>query len=295
LTTVHFGALSVAAARAFVKAPQVRFVRELFLGGDWGHVEEFEPGPDIPDDADEDEAALHVLLRWPHLRNIRRFQLGWLANEEYGDFCHFQCHLGGRLLDDFVKQMPNVEELLVFAHFDDIEKLVARPMPRLRVLQLYHGWSYPLERLARNATLTKLTHLLCHPHALDYGAQPYISLADLRAVCRSQHLTSLTHLRLRLTNFGDDGAKVIVESGILKRLKVLDLRHGAITDRGAGLLAACPDLRNLELLDLSRNALTEVGIAALRTTTIPVQLDHQHAADAEETGQREYLFEGDYE
>jgi uncharacterized protein (TIGR02996 family) len=295
LTTVHFGELTVAAARAFVKAPQVRLVHELFIGcHDYG--EAFEPGPDIPEDAEEDEAAQHVLLRWPHLRNVRRFQFGWASDEVYDDFCNFQCHLRAHRLYDFVKQLLDIEELLVFAHFRDLEKLVALPMPRLRVLQLYHGWSYPLEKLAKNATLTKLTHLLCHPHALEHGDQPYITLPKLKAVCRSPHLPSLTHLRLRLTDFGDKGAKEIVESGILKRLKVLDLRHGCMTDKGAELLAACPDLRNLGQLDLSRNALTDAGIAALRATKAPVELGYQHAAGGEEDDERpEYLYAGDYE
>jgi hypothetical protein len=190
--------------------------------------------------------------------------------------------------------MPSVEEVLVFAPFSDAEKLVALPMPQLRVLQLYHGWSYPLEKLAKNTTLTNLTQLLCHPHAREPGSLPYISLPELKAVCRSPHLPNLTHLRLRLTDFGDRGAKEIVESGILKRLKVLDLRHGCMTDEGAGLLAACQDLRKLEQLDLSRNALTDAGMALLRATKVPVELAHQHAPTGEDDNPH-YLYEGDYE
>jgi len=300
LTTVNFGELTVAAARAFVKAPQTRLVHELFIGC-YDEFEDFEPGPDIPEDADplDDPPAQHAILRWPHMRNIRRFQFGWMADEGYDGFCNFQCHLGsGDHVYDFVKQMPDVEEVLVFAHFDDAGKLVALPMPKLRVLQLYHGSSYPLEKLAKNATLTNLTHLLCHPHAREHGDDPFIRLAQLKAVCRSPHLKSLIHLRLRLTDFGDAGAKEIVESGILKRLKVLDLRHGCMTDEGAKVLAACPDLRNLERLDLSRNALTNAGMDALRATKIHIYLDHQHGSASEEEELEEYeqyLYQGDYE
>jgi uncharacterized protein (TIGR02996 family) len=246
-------------------------------------------------EADGDDPAEYVILRWPYLRNVRRFQFGWQADEVYDDFCHFQCHLRGDRAYDFVKQMPDVEEVLVFAHLDDASKLVALPMANLRLLQLYHGWSYPLEKLAKNATLTNLTHLLCHPHALD-GGSAYLGLPQLKAVCRSPHLTSLTHLRLRLTDFGDRGATEVVESGILKRLKVLDLRHGCVTDEGARLLAGCPDLRHLERLDLSRNALTEAGMDALRATKVPVDLDHQHGpAGQDEDEETHYLYSGDYE
>ncbi|MBN9117894.1 MAG: WGR domain-containing protein [Planctomycetes bacterium] len=295
LATANFGVLTVAAARAFVKAPQTRFVRELFVGY-YAWEEEFEPGPDVPGMTGDDDPAGHILLRWPYMRHVRRFQYGWIADEVYGNFCNFQCHLSGDLAYDFVKQMPDVEEVLIFAHVQDATKLAALPMPNLRVLQLYHGWSVPLDKIAKNASLTKLTHLLCHPHALD-DEEAYIRLPGLRAVCRSPHLSSLTHLRLRLADFGDAGIREIVSSGILMRLKELDLRHGCITDEGAKLLAACPDVKNLERLDLSRNRLTDEGVKAIQATKVPVELDHQRALKGteDEYEQRQYLYEADYE
>ena len=42
-----------------------------------------------------------------------------------------------------------------------------------------------------------------------------------------------------------------IRSGILGRLKMLDLMHGRITDDGAKLLAESKDIRNLELLTIS--------------------------------------------
>jgi uncharacterized protein (TIGR02996 family) len=300
LTTANFGELTVAAARAFAKAPETRFVRELFIGGH-PYEEDYEPGPDVPEGIESYEGAGdHALFPWPHLRNVRRFQLGWMEKEDYTDHCPFHCQVTGRHVYDFVKQMPHVEEVLVFAHFHGAEPLVALPMPKLRVLQLYHGSSYPLQWLAKNPSLTKLTHLLCHPHAYEPG-QPddpwsYIRLPQLKAVCRSPYLTSLTHLRLRLTDFGDRGAREIVDSGILKRLKVLDLRHGSVTAKGARLLAACPDLRNLEWLDLSRNAIEDEGIAAIRATKVPADFGLQHEPlDREDFDSALYLFQGDIE
>src|SRR5262249_7929232 len=147
-----------------------------------------------------------------------------------------------------VKQMPKLEELYLLAHRVDANKIFPLPMPNLRVLQLYHSNSYPLDKLAANTSLTNLTAILCHPHAMEFDDEEggaYIRLAHLKAICRSPHLKSLTQLRLRLTDFGDKGADEIVASGILKRLKVLDLQGGSISDEGAKALAACPDLKNL--------------------------------------------------
>jgi uncharacterized protein (TIGR02996 family) len=300
MAEVTIDELNVACARALVRAPQTRFVRRLFLGGfALEEPGEYEAGPDI-DVEDEEEPARSVLRRWPQLAHLRVFQSGWTSDEEYDDFCHFQCHHSGLDAVEWVKQMPRLEELYLFAYHVPADRLFALPLPNLRVLQLYHSQgSYPLAKLAQNASLTRLTHLLCHPHALSEDHAP-IRLDGLRAVLRSPHLQSLTHLRLRLTDFGDAGCEEIVRSGTLKRLKYLDLRHGRVSDAGAKLLAACPDLKRLEHLDLSRNELTEAGIAALKATGVPLRADYQHAStlhfDPEtQAGEMQFLYEGDYE
>ena len=204
----------------------------------------YEPGPDVPGNIGSyDAPGLHALCRCPHLASVRLFQLGETVIQPGGrEEEYYNCHTSGELAYHLVKQMPNLEELYLLAHRVDANKIFPLPLPNLRILQLYHSNSYPLDKLAANKSLTSLTTLLCHPHALEYddeGSGAYIRLPHLRAICRSPHLTNLTHLRLRLTDFGDAGAKEMVESGILKRLKVLDLQGGCITDEGAELLAEC--------------------------------------------------------
>jgi uncharacterized protein (TIGR02996 family) len=297
LTQVTIEELTVACARALVAAPQTRLVRELRIG-ECAYEEEgdYERGRDIPEDCDD--PSQYVLLRWPHLANLRVFQLGWTAKEEYGGgYCPHNCPTDGEYAYHFVRQMPRLEELYLFAHNVDGNKLFALPLPNLRVLQLYHSEKYGLAKLAQNASLTRLTHLLCHPHALEPDDEhAYIRLADLRAIVNSPHLPNLKHLRLRLADFGDKGCEEIVKSGILRRLETLDLRHGCVGDAGARTLAASPDLKRLRHLDLSRNELTDQGIAALKAVGISVATEHQHApgGDAVEDGEG-YLYEGDIE
>lgn len=300
VTTVNVGALTVPRARAIVAATDTQFVRNLFVGevAYAGHEEEPTPeggyGPDVPDNTDR--PGQFPLLRWPQLRYIRNFGWGWPADESYGDWASHRCWMPGDHVFDFVKQMPDVEELHLFAHIRDANKLAALPMPNLRVLELYHGWSFPLDKLAKNASLANLTHLHCHPHGLEDGDPPYIRLAGLKAVLNSPHLKSLTHLRLRLTDFGDKGAAEIVSSGALKRLKVLDVRHGVMSDKGAKALAACPDLKNLILLDVSFNALTKDGIDALKATGVPLAANHMHTETKYDPDDfQEYLAQGDPE
>lgn len=300
---VVFDRLSFRCAAAFVACPEGWLVRKLFLGGfAWEEPDEATPIPPalahlqhLPASA----GAFEALKRWPGLAHLRTFQFGWTSDEEYGDGCDFQCHQGGSQVHELIAKTPRLEELYLFAHHVNGAALFALPLPYLRVLQVYHSHDYPLEVLAANATLTSLTHLLLHPHAIE-GPVP-LTLDGLRAVARSPHLRSLTHLRLRLTVFGDEGVREIVDSGLLGRLKVLDLRHGRVSDAGAKLLAASPAVKGLELLDLSRNELTEEGIAELQATGVQLRSEYQHASTASagvnptDYDGMQFLAEGDYE
>jgi uncharacterized protein (TIGR02996 family) len=282
------GQLDVDCARALNHSPPARFIRKLYVGG-FAYQEdgEYEPDEDTAAAPRDYYPAEGVFARWPHFGHLRVFQLGWITDEGYKDRCWFRCFLDGQGVVDLVRRMHRLEKLLLFAHDVPGGQLFALPMPKLRVLQLYHSREHPLEKLARNASLGRLTHLLIHPHVEE---EPSLDLKGLRALARSPHLRSLSHLRLRLTSFGDAGVKEIVTSGLLGRLQELDLRHGAVTDEGARLLAAAPEVRRLSLLDLSRNALTEAGVAELRATGVPLVADYQHASDDER-----YLDDGDYE
>jgi uncharacterized protein (TIGR02996 family) len=280
--------LTVRLARVLARAPQTRLLRRLvILENSHSDEGEYEPGPDIP--ADSYWPGLHPLLKSPYLGNVRVFQLG--AMEDDGPFNTYTSGEGAVAL---IAKMPRVEELHLFAHIhDEIKTLFGmKTLTHLRVLQVYHvEREHPLATLARNSALGRLTHLLLYPHGYSGSERgSYLPPEEVRALVRSPHLQSLTHLRLRLSNMGDEGCREIVRSGILKRLKVLDVRLGQITDEGARTLAACPELRNLESLDIGANWLTEEGVNALRAVGINVQADSQVAE-----GEDGYLMEGDME
>jgi uncharacterized protein (TIGR02996 family) len=312
LSRLEFHRLTVGQARALAQSPQARLLRELVVeeieaeapvGTTQQYIDSYyEPGPDVPTEIDPyDTPGLHALCRCTQLGSVRCFRLGEGETSPDEKEEDFNCHTPGELAYHLVKQMPNLEELCLLAHHVDANKIFPLPLPNLRILQLYHSHSYPLDKLAANASLTNLTTLLCHPHAVDFDEEEpgaYIRLAHLRAICRSPHLKSLTTLRLRLTDFGDKGAKEIVDSGILKRLKVLDLKGGCMTDKGAKLLAGCPDLKNLDFLNLSRNAMTKAGEQALKATGVKIDVSSQHneaPGESEDGDLPEYLFEGDIE
>jgi uncharacterized protein (TIGR02996 family) len=283
LAQITLNRLTVDCARALVQSQQTRSVWRLAIGRSaWDHDEEFEPGPDVPEDAHA--PALHVLLPWPGLANLHFFQLG--HEPKAG---HFNCHTISELACELVERMPRLEELHLFAtRLPTANLFRLRTLQNLRVLRVYHSYHCDLERLARNPALRQLTHLLLHPHATEPDDECYIRLSGVQALVKSQQLKNLTHLQLRTSDMGDRGCEAIVQSGILKRLRVLDLRQGSITDEGACILAACPEAANLEVLDLLGNKLTEAGIRALRKVNPRVQPESESANEG-------YHYDGDIE
>jgi uncharacterized protein (TIGR02996 family) len=218
----------------------------------------------------------------PYLRNVR-------VLEVQGSY--------GIDADEFATHLPRLEELsLTASHSDPDAVFRCHTLKHLRKLTAEAFQGADIEALAANPGMANLTHLSLHPHAMDEEERTaYIRLKDVRALVRSRHLKSLTHLTLRLSDAGDAGCKEIVKSGVLKRLKELDLGPGCITDEGARILAACPDLRRLQRLDLSRNRLTKAGTQALKQAGVEVIVrDQQRPGDGGEYDDS-YLYEGDCE
>lgn len=198
----------------------------------------------------------------------------------------------------FDGHFPRLEELQLYVrNLPALTLVEQRHLTALRRLTYWHDHHYPLHRLAANPNFANLELLSCFPHTYDpredrriQGTErgSYLPLDEVAPLFRSPHLGKLTHLALRESNMGDDGVRVLVESGMLARLRVLDLSHGAITDSGADLLARHG--RHLEALNLSDNALTPASVRALREANVPVTADDQHAA-----GDDRYLYAGEFE
>lgn len=311
LGRVEFLDLTVNQARALAATKDAGLLRELSVGTIVSETREgtthqyvdsyYKPGPDVPTDIDAyDGPGLHALCRCPHLAAVRSFCLGERIDESDTDG-YSNCHTSGELAHSLVKQMPHVEVVELYAHRVDMNKLFVLPMPNLRSLAVFHSNRCPLDKLAANKTLTKLEALRIHPHAMDFDEEEngaYIRLKHIKAICRSEYLKGLTHLCLRLSDFGDAGVEEIISSGLINRLRVLDIQGGCVSDDGAKELAACPAVKNLQFLNLRSNALTAEGVAALKAAKIKANTENQHTTtrvNATDGEMPEYLFEGDIE
>jgi uncharacterized protein (TIGR02996 family) len=311
LDALDCSCLTTRMVRALGRAPVARLLRafvyrhQFFGYRPTADLFRHEAGADAPAGVDpHDLLPVELLAHYPAIRNLRVFQFGRHADPEedtYHDGAQF------RSLAGLLERMPRLEELSVYAHINDwmpsralaeLTRIFSLPLRRLRLLRYYHGLDYPLEAVADNPALGRLTHLLCYPHSgtgYDPAANVFngaIHRQHVHALVASPHLAALTHLQIRGCSGGDEMVEDIVSSGVLKRLRVLDLRHGRVTDAGARLLADCPDSRRLEVLDLVGNRLTDAGAAALSGAGIKARADQQLTP---QHGEDHYLWAGDSE
>jgi uncharacterized protein (TIGR02996 family) len=233
--------------------------------------------------------SIWPLLEAPFLPTLRSLRLGEAVDcDELGGYRGYSCLVNGAGVAELVRRAPRLEELRLFAHTVDTDTLFRLPMPRLRLLQVYHERHYPLAALAENPSLANLETLLLHPanrrregsfwtlllRPWRAPSEVYLHLDAAQALLRSRHLNRLTHIQLRGSDLGDRGCEELARSGWLRRLRTLDLRFGCVGDDGARALAASPDLKNLHRLDLRNNWLTD---------------------DQQAVGSDEFLYSGDIE
>jgi uncharacterized protein (TIGR02996 family) len=288
---VNEGTLEANLTTSLVEAPQARLLKELAVG--YFPVDEYR----TPDDVD----PMPILLGSKNLTNLRVLQLG--TTEGFADSqsepraynTRWELYNAGDPLWDWIATLPHLEELYLECRTQHTERLFGlSTFGNLRILQVNLSDHYPLDVLARNTGLQKVTHLSFQPLACDRdGApEPYLHLEHLTALTRSANFPALTHLRFQKSDAGDAGVRALLDSGLLRRLKVLDLAMGTITDAGVELLIEA-DLGTLEVLDVSANAITAAGLRRLGTALkkeLRVRQNYQDVAP-----EPEWLYWGEME
>lgn len=209
----------------------------------------------------------------PAVRNLRWLTLGvgisWT-----------QTHLHGNLRP-LLASMPQLESLQIAAWYcEDLEGIFSAPLPMLRTLVIYvRTRRCPLALIGENPHFASLETINIEysfnetdlgEDVVISGEHEAVSLHDLRSFFRSPHLTSLRELSLCLPEVGDDCVEELIVSGMLPRLRGLELRQCGITDIGAEMLARCPEVPKLEYLYLDHNLISPAGIEALAAVGVPV-------------------------
>lgn len=202
-------------------------------------------------------------------------------------FLEFGNEMESQYIDDFVPQLvstlPRLRHLFLGIRNLETDEILALPsLSTVQTLSLYHCREYELESLQSNSALANVTELELVPHA-----DGFFTLDDLKCITCSPHLKNLTKLTMHCLDAGDDACRELIDSGMLGRLRSLDLSHGCITDEGARLLNESEQAQTLEHLDLSANAIQQERLSRLKFLPL---LNSQHAVDDDR-----YLYHGDYE
>jgi uncharacterized protein (TIGR02996 family) len=297
LDRLEVGRLTVDLGRALADSPLARMLRELAVE----YVptldeQDFTDGPDVPRGgrARTVFTGLTLLANTDGFTNLRRLRFGEELDDTPEDHSR-RLHDFGSHIASFVARLPRLQELRLNTAGVDSDTLFALPLKHLRHLQVYGLAHYPLRTLADNPVLRHLKTLRLFPRAYSAGENrvgggSFLPAAQVRALVTSPNLPALGHLQLWGSDMGDEGIVALVESGMLGRLRTLDLSYGCVTDAGAGLLASCPELPGLERLALRNNWLTDAGVAVLRATGVPLDADPQLPE-----GDDEFLYAGEIE
>jgi len=225
-------------------------------------------------------AKVFSKVKFPNLRELR-------IQEDY------PCHLRTPGIHQVVKNAPRLETLHLESHDVSAKLLFKTKMPNLKYLAVFHIHEHPMSLLGKNDSLTSLETLALCPHAVEYDAEPYIRLPELKAITRSKYLKNLKSLTLSGTDFGDPGIEELIESGMLMQLENLNLNYGAVTDVGAERLIDLKDFGNLKNLDLSGNYISAKVAKLLKKLNPKIKVSEQLTGDPND--EKEHLFYGDIE
>jgi hypothetical protein len=269
LDELRIGSLREDLATALARAPELRLLRSLSIAGFPSDAPPFDRAENVGTQvlanaviySDEEEAALDPLEGCPYLKNLRVLRFG---DPRFGP-----CDVGDRLVPDLIAGMPRLETLDLFLYDLDTARVFALPtLSNLRELRVNGVYPFNLPVLAANPALGKLTRL--ELEASTVGGYRDLDADGVQAVLTAPTLSAVKHLMLRFASDGDALCRELSSTGVLRRLRTLDLQWCGITDEGAATLAGCPDLRGLESLDVSWNYLTKAGQSRLRPLGLKV-------------------------
>jgi hypothetical protein len=147
-------------------------------------------------------------------------------------------------------------------------------LPELKELHIYSG-GLPVEviRDIFASKLPSLTTLVLWLGSFNYGADS--SIDDLLPLLNNNPFPKLTRLGLCNSEYTDTIAKTIVNTPILKQLRVLELSMGTLGDEGAQALLDSPALKQLEALVLSHHYCSDEMMLKLQQLGIKVDISAQ--------------------
>ena len=112
-----------------------------------------------------------------------------------------------------------------------------------------------------NMNLPVLEHLELWFGSGSYGGN--CTIVDVKPILEDLIFPDLNYLGLRNSEFADDIAEAVVNSGLIETISVLDLSLGNLSDKGAEILLNCAAVNELDILNVSEARLSDEMVGKL--------------------------------
>jgi hypothetical protein len=172
--------------------------------------------------------------------------------------------------------------------YPDLEHLTVRGGNNLSLGPLQHdrlkslvvqtgGLPREIVHQVNKAQLPELEHLELWLGDSGYGADATVE--DLEPILSGNLFPNLKYLGLRDSEIADEVAKAAAGAPILERIEVLDLSLGTLTDDGARALLESGAVRKLKKLDLHHHYCSDEMVRQLEALPLEVDASEQQEPD----------------
>jgi len=274
LVTLEVPVLTAEIGRQLRECPAARMLQSLTLR-------------DLAFGTDDQDSPLHAITDAPFARSLRRLAVGVRPQ---GVNPNDRAPPPAPRLLPFLESLTRLETLSLWVYEPAFQRVFAMNWPHLRKLRVEFGHDIPIGVLARNDTLGELRRLEIDT---DYRGLSSVGVEDVREFAAAEHLANFRHMRLRYCDDGDRLVRTLIRSGLMRRLKTLDLQHGNIGDQGVRAFVQSDCARRLSTLDLRYNRISDGGLEQLESLNCDV-IAHPQSARRDERGTND-LYEEDFE
>jgi hypothetical protein len=252
---------------AFLADPAAGRVESLVIGA-WN----------VADSGESSEPLVEALA-------AARGRLTALRHLFFGDIISEECEISWIVQSDLsplLEAYPNLEHLTVRG--GQGLSLGTPRHARLRELVIQAGGLPPsVVHEVSSADLPALEHLELWLGTPDYEGDATVE--DLAPLLKGDRFPRLKYLGLRNSEIQDDVAAVAALAPVVERLDVLDLSLGTLSDAGAKALLASPSIRRLKKLDIHHHFVSPGVVEDLKRLGIEVNADdaqepHEWAGEA---------------
>jgi hypothetical protein len=246
----------------FAQIPSVSTIKELIIG-QWDY--------DSSNDASE---LVKKLVSLKHVfKNLKSLFIGDITYEEQEISWIQQSDLS-----PILAAYPKLE-LFQIRGGDGLSLSVLNHL-NLKTLIIETGGLPPnVVKEVGNANLPKLEKLELWLGSDDYGFDSKIK--DFTPIFNGKKFPKLKFLGLKNSILQDEFAIEIASSAVLDQLETLDLSMGVLSDKGAKALLNSSKIKKLKFLNLNHHYMSKGMMDKLKKMGIPVSTDGQLEADEE--------------